>query len=190
MQKEIYLDNAATTPVYPEVVKAIHPYFTEKYGNPSSLHKNGELARKAIDEARRKLAEVIKAKPWEIIFTSGATESNNLAINVILAGTLKKRKIIISSFEHASVYEMCMQLKRKGYEVVEVPVDAQGLLNIERLKREIDDNTAIVSIIHGHNELGVIQNLRKIGDICRRKKSFFIRMLCKVLPGSLFLLVK
>lgn len=170
--KTIYLDNASTTRVSDEVVKAMMPYFSDKYGNPSSTHTFGEEARRAIDDSRKLIANEINAKPGEIVFTSGATESNNIIIQGV--SKLKgKGKIIISSIEHSSVYETCKALKKWGYIIAEIPVDKNGILDINRLEEEIDKNTILVSIMHVNNEIGTINDISMIGKICRDKGVLF-----------------
>ncbi|PIN93712.1 cysteine desulfurase NifS [Candidatus Pacearchaeota archaeon CG10_big_fil_rev_8_21_14_0_10_31_24] len=170
MNKIIYLDNNSTTEIYPTVFKEMQK---AGYGNPSSTHLMGVDARKNMDNSRAKLAKEIGAKPWEIIFTSGASESNNLVIFGLSKAYTNKKKIIISSFEHASIYESCKVLKNRGYEIVEIPVDNSGMLDLVKLEKEINSNTLVVSIIHGHNELGVLQDIGKIGSICRKRGVLF-----------------
>ncbi|MBX4212145.1 cysteine desulfurase [Candidatus Pacearchaeota archaeon] len=159
----IYLDNASTTKVQTSVVKAMEKYFTQEYGNPSSPHEMGERARKAVEDARKQIAREIGARPWEIIFTSGASESNNLAIL-----GLPPKKVIISSIEHSSVYEPARRMKS----AVEIPVDKDGIIDLKKLEKEID-RSSMVSVIHAHNEIGVLQDIRKIGMICRKKGVLF-----------------
>jgi cysteine desulfurase len=171
--KEIYLDNSATTKVDSKVVKVVKEVFTKNYGNPSSLHSLGEKSRKAIDKSRKNLSREIGAKPQEIIFTSGGTESNNLAIQGLAKANSKKKKIIISSIEHPSITETCKFMKSEGYEIVEIPVNREGILNIEKLENSIDKNTLLVSVIHVNNVFGTIQNLKNIGKICKMKKVYF-----------------
>ncbi len=173
MMKAIYLDNASTTRVYSEALLAMNNTLLNNYGNPSSPHMLGEEAFELMSEARRKLAEEINGKQHEIIFTSGATEANNLALFGLAAAHPDKKKIIISAFEHSSVYELCMQLKGQGYEIIEIPVDKEGMLDLERLERAIDGNTLLVSVIHGHNELGVLQDIEKIAGFCKHKRVLF-----------------
>ncbi len=169
--REIYLDDAATTRVYPEVVKEMEKYFLKDYGNPSSMHKLGEKARKAMDEARKKIAKEINAKPWEIYFTSGATESNNMALKGLLNNG--KSKIIISAIEHPSVIECARYLEKEGYKIVKVPIDGEGIVDINFLERNIDSDINLVSVIHVNNIIGVIQDLEEIGDICKKKGVLF-----------------
>ncbi|MDP1696054.1 MAG: cysteine desulfurase family protein [archaeon] len=171
--KIIYMDNAATTPVYREVAEEIEKFYLEDYGNPSSTHEMGERARKAIDNARVVIAREIGAKVEEIIFTSGATEANNLAFFGLARANKEKKKIVISSIEHSSIFEICKALKREGYEIVEIPVNEEGFIDLKELEKNIDKNTLFVSIIHANNEIGVLQDLRKIGEICKKKGALF-----------------
>src|SRR3989338_5262588 len=173
MKKIIYLDNAATTRVYPAVAEEINKFLSENYGNPSSIHRLGDGAAEVIKIAREKIAREIGAKPWEIIFTSGGTEANNLAMNGLTLTNPKKKKIIISSIEHPSIYELCNFLKNWGYKIVEIPVDKEGIVDLKNLEREIDDETLLVSVMHVNNEIGTIQDIKKIGEICRQKKVYF-----------------
>ncbi len=172
-KKIIYLDNAASTRVDNRVIKIMNKFNSEVYGNPSSLHTLGERARNSVNDSREKIAKEINAKPSEIVFTSGATESNNLAIQGVALANPDKKKIVISSVEHASVYEVCNALKERGYEIVEIPTDKGGIIDIERLGRVFDMNTLVVSIIHVNNEIGVIQDLKRIGEICKKRGIYF-----------------
>ncbi len=167
MGKTIYLDNASTTKPFTSVVKTMQKALEESYGNPSSLHQEGERAKELISLARKNLASELNAKPWEIIFTSGATESNNLAIKGLAKANPGKKKIIISSIEHDSVYETCLELKSEGYEIIQIPVDSKGTLDLEKLEKHIDNKTLLVSIIHANNEFGTLQDLEAIGKICK-----------------------
>ena len=171
MVKKIYLDNAATTPVSKEVIKEMEKYYLEEYGNPSSMHELGERAFEAVKDARKTLASEIGCRAWEIVFTSGSTESNNLAFFGLSRGELgkKRKKIIISKIEHSSIYAICERLKKEGFEIVEVPVSKEGMVDLDRLEKEINGETLLVSIIHVQNEIGVIQDLKKIGKICLEK---------------------
>lgn len=173
MKKVIYLDNAATTRCYKEVVKAMSSVHLESYGNPSSSHEMGEKAFELLMEGKRAISKEINCKPYEIIFTSGGTESNNFALRGLALANLEKKKIIISSIEHSSVYEECVYLKVKGYEIVELPVDREGLIDLEKLENEIDENTLLVSIIHANNEIGTIQDLKKISTLCKKNNVLF-----------------
>ena len=169
--KEIYLDSAATTPAYKAVVEEMNRFYLNEYGNPSSAHEIGERAQKAMNEARAKLASEINAKAHEIIFTSGTTESNNLAFLGLIKAKKERKKIVISSIEHSSIFEICQALKE--LKIVEIPVNKEGLIDIERAKKEIDNNTLLVSIMHVNNEIGTIQNIEKVGSICRAKGAYF-----------------
>ncbi len=169
--KIIYLDNASTTRVYDEVVEEMNKFHLNEYGNPSNSHELGEIALKAVNEARKKIALELGCKAEEIIFTSGATESNNLALFGIVK-TSNLKRIFISSIEHSSVYEVVKELGKKEIEAIEVPVDKYGLLDVEFLDKFLKKGD-LVSVIHGHNEIGVLQNIGKIGKICRKKGAIF-----------------
>src|SRR3989344_5718485 len=152
-KRVIYLDNASTTPVYREVVKVMNEYYLDRYGNAGSAHSLGEEARLAINHAKKLLSSEIHAKPWEIVFTSGGTESNNLALRGLALARPARKKIVISCIEHSSIYEECMYLKTKGYEIVDIPVDKEGLIDFVRLENELDDSTLIVPVIHAKNKI-------------------------------------
>jgi len=169
--KKLYLDDAATSRVVPKVLKAMEPFFLEEYGNPGSLHEMGERAEKAMNEARAKLASEINAKPHEIIFTSGATESNNIALKSLWRPG--KKRIIISGIEHPSIEETANFLEKAGVEVVEVPVDKDGKIKLGSLEKAITKDTLLVSIIHANNIFGVIQDLEAIGKICKKRSVLF-----------------
>lgn len=183
MKKIIYLDNAATMPCYVGVVKVMNEYEIDTYGNASSPHMMGEEARKAIEMAKKIIAKEINCKPWEIVFTSSATEANNLALRGLALANPQKRKIIISCIEHSSVYEMTMQLKKEGFKVVEIPVNREGFIDLAFLKDEIDENTLIVSVMHANNEIGVLQDIEAIGEMCKKKNVIFhtdaVQSFCK-----------
>ena len=166
------MDNAATTRVYPEVVNEMNKILLENYGNPSSIHYIGERAALKMNDARKKIASEIGARPEEIYFVGSGTESDNLAIKGIAeVSGIRKRKIIISGIEHDAVWESANSLK--GYEIVVIGVDREGKIDLKRLEKEIDRETALVSIIHANNEIGIIQNLKEIGDICINKGVYF-----------------
>jgi len=172
--KKIYLDYAATTPVDPRVVKAILPYFTEKFGNTMSLHSLGQEAKLALEESREQVANLIGVKSKEIIFTSSATESNNLALKgVAFANKNKGKHIIISQIEHPCIIESANWLENQGFEITRLPVDKYGLINLENLKKTIRKDTILVSLIHASNEIGTIQPIGEIGKICREKGVYF-----------------
>ena len=173
--KPIYLDYQATTPLDPRVLEAMIPYFTEKFGNPHSRnHAYGWEAEEAVEKAREQVAELIHADPREIVFTSGATESNNLAIAGV-ARFYKDRKnhIITVVTEHKCVLDTCRHLEQEGFDVTYLPVKADGLVDLDALKQAITAKTVLVSIMGVHNEIGVIQPLAEIGAICRAARVFF-----------------
>jgi cysteine desulfurase len=164
--KKIYFDHAATTPVDPEVLSAMMPYFSKKFGNAASLHSFGQEALQAYDQAREKVADFLGAKPKEIIFTSGATESNNLAIRG-LAKVMKGRggqHIITSRIEHPAVLEVCQALEKEGFKVTYLKVDKDGLIFLSELEKAITDQTFMVSIMYVNNETGAIQPIKEIGE--------------------------
>jgi len=168
--KKIYLDYAATTPMHPEVIKAMGPFFSEKYGNPSSLHSVGQEAKRAIEQARVVVARALGAKPEEIIFTSGGTESDNFAIKgVAYAMASKGNHIITSKIEHHAVLETCHFLKQQGFRVTFLPVDSFGLIDPDDVKRAITDKTILVSVMHANNEIGTIEPIEEISKICRER---------------------
>jgi cysteine desulfurase len=168
--KRIYLDYAATTPCDPEVLKAMEPYFFEKFGNSSSLHAFGQEAKKGIEDAREYLASFIGADPSEIIFTSGGTESDNFAISgVAHALENKGRHIITSSIEHHAVSEPCKFLEKKGFKVTYVGVDKYGQVSPDEVKKAITDKTMLISVMHANNEIGTIQPIAEIGKLAREK---------------------
>jgi len=161
----IYLDHAATTPMRPEILEAMHPYFSEHFGNPSSLHSYGQDARAAIEQAREHVARAIRATPQEIIFTSGGTESDNLAIRGVLRGKSGKDHIITSAIEHPAVLETCKFVEKLGHEVTYIPVDRDGRVNPVAIEEAVQDNTRLISIMHANNEIGSIQPIAEVGAI-------------------------
>ena len=177
------MDNASTTRVYPEVVKEMSKYMLEEYGNPSSLNSLGEEAQKATENAKKIIATEIGCKGNEIIFTSGGTESNNLALIGLSKANPNRKKIIISSIEHSSIYELCKEMSKYGYEIVEIPVNREGFIDFSKLEKEINENTLVVSIMHANNEIGTLQDISKIGNICRKKGVLFhtdaVQSFCK-----------
>jgi len=170
---KIYLDNSATTNLNPKVLKEMQKYFLEEYGNPSSQHKLGEKAQEAITKARESIAKELNCKPQEIYFTSGATESNNLALQGLAKANPSKRKIIISSIEHPSIAETCSFLETNGYKIIRIPVDNQGHIRLDILKKELTQDTLLVSIMHVNNLFGTIQDIEKIGDLCLENNILF-----------------
>ncbi len=168
---KVYLDNAASTPLLPEVKEAMLPFLGEVYGNPQSLHDWGDTARMAVDEAREKVARLIGADPEEIIFTSGGTESNNLAVKgLALAQQTKGKHIVVSAIEHFSVLHSARTLEKWGFEVTEVPVDKYGTVNPEDVRKSIRKDTVLVSIMHANGEIGTIEPIKEIAKITRELK--------------------
>ncbi|MDH3216543.1 MAG: cysteine desulfurase NifS [Candidatus Krumholzibacteria bacterium] len=165
--KSIYLDNNATTRVAPEVFEAMLPYLTEYYGNPSSLHRAGSRAAGAIKEAREKAAAFLHCREQEVTFTGGGTESNNAAIRGVLEAEPDKRHIITSTTEHPSVLELCKHLEKKRYRVTYIDVDEAGQLNLEKLAESLTEDTAIVSLMWGNNETGVVFPIDDIVQIVK-----------------------
>jgi len=161
---KIYLDNASTTPLDKEVIKAMLPFLKEKFGNPSSPHSLGHEAKQAIEKARNQVSSLINAEPEEIIFTSGGTEANNLALKCFQA-----EKIVTSSIEHHAVLEVA---KASGKQVVIIPVDAEGIININELKSKIAPNS-LASIMHVNNEVGAIQPIEEISKLCKQAGAIF-----------------
>jgi cysteine desulfurase len=167
---EVYMDYAATTPVDSRVLKAMNPYFSEKYGNTMSLHKQGREAKKALEESRKSVAALMNAEPDELIFMGSATEANNMVLKgVAYANKNKGKHIIISAIEHSCILEPASWLKKQGYEVTHLPVDKFGLVNLTKLENAIRKDTVLVSIMHANNEIGTIQDIQKIGKICKEK---------------------
>jgi len=175
MKFPIYLDNNATTPVDPRVLEAMLPYFCEKFGNAASItHAIGLEGESAVSEARKQCAKLIGAKPKEIIFTCGSTESINLAIKgVCEAKFTKRKKMITIPTEHNAVLDSCRYMERHGCEVVYLSVDNYGLIDLDELRDTICDNTALVTIMIGNNEIGTIQPIKEINEICRDKDVVF-----------------
>ena len=171
----IYFDNHATTPLDPRVLEAMMPYFMGKFGNAASRnHQFGWEAEQAVEEAREKIAKIIGATAKEIIFTSGATESNNLAIKGVAEMYKEKGNHIITAVtEHKAVLDTCKRLEKYGYRVTYLPVQADGLINLEDLKRAIDDKTILVTIMAANNEIGVLQPIDEIGAICKEHGILF-----------------
>ena len=170
----IYMDYAATTPVDPRVLKAMTPYFSEKYGNTMSLHKQGREAKEALQKSRSTVASLMNAEPNNLIFVGSATESNNTALKGIAYANKKKGKhIIVSSIEHNCVLESARWLEKQGFEITRLPVDKFGLIDLTQLENAIRKDTILVSIIHANNEIGTIQDIEKIGKICNEKRIYF-----------------
>lgn len=174
MNKPIYMDYAATTYTKPEVLEEMIPYFTELYGNPSSVYSISRETKKALDKARMRVAKAINADPAEIYFTGGGSEADNWAIKgIALAHQNKGNHIITTKIEHPAVLHACEYLEKHGFEVTYLDVDAEGVITLEDLKNAIKENTILVTIMMANNEIGSIQPVKEIGEICREKKIFF-----------------
>jgi cysteine desulfurase len=175
VQLPIYLDNHATTRVDPRVVEAMLPYFTEKYGNAASRHHIfGQVANEAVQTARGQIADLLGASPREIIFTSGATESNNLALRGV-AGMYRSRgdHIITVATEHHAVLDPCLRLGREGYRITVLPVGRDGIVDPQRISDAMDERTILVSVMAANNEIGVLGPLEAIGQLCKRRGVLF-----------------
>lgn len=169
-----YFDNAATTKISNEVLNEMFPYFSDIYYNASSIYPGGKLAKEGIELARIRVAKVINAKPEEIYFTSGGSESDNLAIKgIVVASRNRGRHIITSKIEHPAVLNTCKTLEKVGYRVTYLDVDSNGIINIDNLKRNIRRDTILISIMSANNEIGTIQPLEEIGEIARRNNIIF-----------------
>ncbi len=166
--RRIYLDYAATTPTHPDVVKAMLPYFTDSFGNPSSIYICGQDAREAVEEARASVAALLGANNEEIVFTSGGTEADNTALKgAVYASNGKDKHIITSAIEHHAILETGHFLERQGFEVTYLPVDGHGMVDPDDVRRAITSKTIIVSIMHANNEIGTIQPVAEIAEITR-----------------------
>lgn len=174
MNELIYLDNAATTAVKPEVVEAMLPYFTEVYSNPSSVYRFAGKAKKAMEDAREQIAGFVGAKPAEIYFTGGGSESDNWAIKAVAENYREKGKhIITSKIEHHAVLHTCEWLEKKGYEVTYLDVDENGIISLEELERAIRPDTILITIMFANNEIGTIEPVKEIGEIARKHDVLF-----------------
>jgi cysteine desulfurase len=169
------MDHGAGMPLDSKVFEAMKPYFRENYGNPSSSHSSGNVARNAMESAREKVARLVAAeKPQEVIFTSGGTESNNLAIKGAAYRNRKKgNHIITTAIEHISIINICKFLQKQGFEVTYVPVDKQGMVDIEKLEEAINDKTVLISVMYANGEIGTIQPIREIGKLAQENKVIF-----------------
>lgn len=178
---KVYLDNASTTRIDKKVLKKMLPYLKEKYGNASSMHNYGSEAKKALEKSRNIISKRINADPSEIYFTSGGTEANNWALKGLFFENkpLGKNHIITTKIEHSSIMKTCEWLKSQGAEITFLKVDKEGFVDIQELEKSIKKETFLVSIIHGNNEVGTIQNLEKIGKICKEKNVKFHSDACQ-----------
>ena len=165
----LYADNAATTPLSPAALRAMEPFLTAQYGNPSSLYRLGQEARRAVEQARRDLAACLHADPEEILFTSGGTESDNWALRAAAhrMAAQGKRRLITSSFEHPAVLHTCRALEQEGFSVTWLPVHGDGLVRPEEVESALREDTALVSIMAANNEIGTVQPVEEIGRLCR-----------------------
>lgn len=175
MKKDIiYLDYASTTPTDSRVFKAMQPYFSDRFGNTMSFHSLGQEAKYALEQSRQIIADSIKAEVEEVIFTSSATESNNFALKgIALASQKKGNHIIISSIEHPCIIECANYLEKQGFRITHLKVDNYGLVNPKEVEKEISKETILVSVIHASNEIGTIQPIKEIGNICKKNKVLF-----------------
>ena len=167
--KRIYADNAATTPVSKEVIEAMMPCFTDTWGNPSSLHTDGQRAKEILDESRRKIASAIGCEPSELYFTSCGSESDNWAIKGAAYASKTRKKIVTSKIEHHAVLHTCEALAKEGFEIVYVGVDSNGILDMDELANAVDENTAIVAIMMANNEIGTLQPIREIARLAHER---------------------
>jgi cysteine desulfurase len=178
--RQIYLDNAATTKIDPKVIKEMLPYFDVKYGNASSTHSSGREAKGAMEHARKVIANSIDAAPEEIIFTSGGTESNNFALkSIAFTNRSKGNHIITTKIDHDCVLRSCDWLKTQGFEVTFLNVDKEGFVSPEALEKAITPQTILISIIHGNNEIGTIQDLKALGEVCKKHNVYFHTDACQ-----------
>ena len=169
-EQRVYLDHSATTPVREEVREIMQYYFRHQFGNPSSLHGYGREAREGVEQARRQVAEALGVSPEEIYFTSGGTEADNLAVlGAARAGRGRGNHVITTRIEHHAVLDACQQLEREGFEVTYLPVDGEGLVQLEELERAIRRETILISVMHANNEIGTVQPLAEIARLSRRR---------------------
>ncbi|HOU79396.1 MAG TPA: cysteine desulfurase family protein [Candidatus Pacearchaeota archaeon] len=180
MRKRVYFDNASTTKVDEKVVREMLPYFSEIFGNASSQHDIGIKAKDVLERSRRIIAKSIKANIGEIIFTSGGTEANNFALKgLFFSNYPQKNHIITTKIEHDSILNVCRWLETQGAKITYLDVDEEGFVDIEDIRKSITDKTFLVSIIHGNNEIGTIQDIEAIGKLCREKKVLFHTDACQ-----------
>ncbi len=166
----IYLDNNATTRPDLRVIEAMWPYFTEFWANPSSVHRFGQRARLGVDQARQQVAALLGCSESELIFTGSGTEAVNTVIRGVLAARGERRRIVTSAVEHSAARELCQQLGKDGFEIIEIAVDSQGLLDLEQLESAVGDETALVTVMWANNETGVIFPIDRIASICHERK--------------------
>ncbi len=171
--KRVYLDHAATTPTHPDVVAAMLPHFTDGFGNPSSIYSYGQEARGAIEDAREKVAGLIGARPEEIVFTGGGTESDNFALKGTVFADPKRNHIITSAIEHHAIMESCGFLEKRGFKVTYLPVGQDGLVDPDEAKKAITTETVLMSVMHANNEIGTIQPIAELAAIAREAGVYF-----------------
>lgn len=172
--KRIYLDHAATTPLDKRVLKAMQPFFSERFGNPSSLHLFGQEAKEAMEKAREQIAKAINARAEEIYFTSGGTESDNIALQEIAYANRKKgNHLITTKIEHHAVLHTCRFLEKQGFDATYLGVGKNGFIDLGELRSAINDKTILVSVMHANNEIGTVQPVKEIGELCKSKGVLF-----------------
>jgi len=172
--KKIYLDYAATTPTHPEVIKEMFPFFSEVYGNPSSIYQLAQKAKRAVEEAREKVARFLNAKTEEIIFTSGGTEADNMALKGIAFANKKRgNHIVTSKIEHHAVLNTCKWLEKQGFKVTYIPVDRYGVVDFDELRKSLTDKTILVSVMYANNEVGTIEPISEIARITKERGIYF-----------------
>ena len=172
--RQVYLDNAATTPLLPEVREAMMPFLGEVFGNPSSLHDWGDVARQAVDAAREQVAQLIGANAEEVIFTGSGTESNNFAVKgLALAQQSKGKHVVVSAIEHFSVLHSARTLEKSGFELTEVPVDKYGMVNPDDVRKRIRKDTVLISVMQANGEVGTIEPIKEIASIAKENKVVF-----------------
>jgi cysteine desulfurase len=172
--RKVYFDNAATTRVKDEIIEEMQKYYSELYGNPSSIYNFGQLAKKAVESSREKVARLLNSNPDEIYFTGGGSEADNWAIKGILSANEKKgNHIITTKIEHHAVLHTCEYLEKKGAEVTYLDVDENGLIDLKQLEESIKDNTVLISIMFANNEIGTIQPIKEIGEIAKKHDIYF-----------------
>src|SRR5213078_884017 len=180
--RKVYLDHSATTPVDPRVVEAMLPYLTERFGNASSVHAFGQEARAAVDRARREVAALIGARANEIVFVSGGTEANNLAIRGITdaslsrpslsnGGSSRKGHVITSTIEHSSVRGICDELEKHGWVITRLPAYEEGIVKVEDVRAALQSDTVLISVMLANNEIGTLQPVAEIGTLVREERS-------------------
>ncbi|HEX8722649.1 MAG TPA: cysteine desulfurase family protein [Pyrinomonadaceae bacterium] len=170
--QRVYLDHSATTPVDPRVVEAMLPYFSEKFGNPSSVHFSGQEARAAVDRARREVAELLGARPNEVVFVSGGTEANNLAIRGLCEQHAEVgRHVVTTSIEHSSVRGICDALARRDWEVTRLPVYGEGVVRVEDVRAALRPDTVLVTVMLANNEIGTLQPVAEVGALVRERRA-------------------